>query len=407
MESVFDSLRALTPAAFVLKAIVSVIVADGLLLSFILFRRVYRKRYFARRDARMFGIRQQWDAIISGEIPYTSWRGQVTERQLIEAMVLDAYDIASPQEAVLLLRFLRESGSLATMILEARQHKGWRRHNALVALGRTHAPEAIAALAEGLRVDDAEIRQAALRGLEQMACPQAAQQILNWIDEVGVIVPALPLQNALIQTCAERPQILLPHLQNPEPGVRELLGRVLAEMTTPSIAEDMLRFADDPLAELRAAAARGLVYLEPGAAIEVLSELAKDPVWFVRLRAVVSLGKLCHPAAVSSLLRGLGDSNRLVRLRAAEGLVDFRVDLAQIFVRVIALHDQYGLHAYLTAIETAGLRTALEVQIREQMESRESGEQATVTTLLEVLHTARLPAKATASAEKIQVGTPA
>jgi len=225
MESVFDSLRALTPAAFVLKAIVSVIVADGLLLSFILFRRVYRKRYFARRDARMFGIRQQWDAIISGEIPYTSWRGQVTERQLIEAMVLDAYDIASPQEAVRLLRFLRESGSLATMILEARQHKGWRRHNALVALGRTHAPEAIAALAEGLRVDDAEIRQAALRGLEQMACPQAAQQILNWIDEVGVIVPALPLQNALIQTCADA--------KRPDPDLRRASANTSAPPSEP------------------------------------------------------------------------------------------------------------------------------------------------------------------------------
>ena len=55
MVSAFESFRRLGPAAFVLKAIVSMIVADVLLLGFILLRRTYRKRYFARRDARQFG----------------------------------------------------------------------------------------------------------------------------------------------------------------------------------------------------------------------------------------------------------------------------------------------------------------------------------------------------------------
>src|SRR5207248_824836 len=96
MRSAFDTFRKLGPAAFVVKAIVSVIVADVLLLGFILLRRTYRKWYFADRDARMFAIRQKWNALVSGEIPYTAWRTRASERQLIETMVLDAFEIASP-----------------------------------------------------------------------------------------------------------------------------------------------------------------------------------------------------------------------------------------------------------------------------------------------------------------------
>src|SRR6266446_7419 len=92
-----------------------------------------------------------------------------------------------------------------------------------------------------------------------------------------------------------------------------------------------------------------------GLAFDLLSELARDPIWFVRLRAIVSLGKFSDPRAVPSLLRGLTDANRLVRLRAAEALVDLKKDMAPIFERVVETGDRYGLHAYLTALENSNL----------------------------------------------------
>src|ERR1700688_4193913 len=356
MGSAFDTFRKLGPASFVLKAIISVIVVDVLLLAFILLRRTYRKWHFANRAARMLAIRQQWDALISGEIPYATWRTKPSDRQLVETMVLDAFEVAAPEESARLLKFMRDSGLVEKCISDARNHHGWRRHRALVALGRTRAPEGIRALAEGLRDRETETRLAALRGLGRMACPEAAKEILNWVDDVGLVVPALPLQSALIHSCAERPQVLLPHLQHADKTVREVLGRVLGEVATPSLGPELLRFADDDLPELRAAAARGLLYLNPGDAITVLSELAKDAVWFVRLRAIVRLGGFCHPTAIRSLVHGLTDSNRLVRLRAAEGLVDFKTQLLPIFEKVVVLRDQYGLHAFLTALENAGLQ---------------------------------------------------
>jgi HEAT repeat protein len=364
MESAFDAFRKIGPGAFVLKAIVAAIAADILLLGFILLRRAYRKRYFAKRDARVFEIRRRWDALISGQIPYETWRTKPADRRIVETMALDAFETASSDESARLLKFLRESGLIEKCIFDARQHRGWRRHRALVALGRTRAPEGIPALGEGLRDRHLETRLAALRGLGRMACSEAAEEILHWVEEAGLTVPALPLQGALVQCCGERPKVLLPYLQHSEGAVREVLGRVLGEVSTPSLGTDMLQFVDDSLPELRAAAARALSHAEPGVAIDVLSELARDDMWFVRLRAIVSLGRLSHRAAIPPLLKGLTDSNRLVRLRAAEALVDIKAEMVPIFEEVVATADRYGFHAYVAALDNAGLQGKLESELK-------------------------------------------
>lgn len=389
MASVFELFRRLNPATFVLKAILAAIAADVLLLAYILLRRTYRKRYFAKRDARLLQVRQQWDELISGKIPYETWRTKPSDRRLVETIVLDAFEVAGPQESARLLRFLRASGLIEKLIFDARHHHGWRRQRALVALGRTRAPEGIPALAEGLRDRTLETKLAALRGLARMACPEAAEEILHWVGEAGLVVPELPLQSALIQCCAERPQALLPYLLHARGAVREVLGRVLGEVATPSLGPDALQFVDDDLDELRAAAARALSHADPGMAIEVLSDLAQDPVWFVRLRAIVSLGKMSHLNAIPLLLRGLTDSNRLVRLRAAEGLVDFKTEMVPIFEKVVATQDRYGFYGYLTALENADLQGKLEAELKSTTRIS-APEQAA---LLEVLRTGALSAE--------------
>jgi hypothetical protein len=364
MESAFEKIWSLGPAAFVLKAIVAAAIADGLLLAFILLRRTYRKHYFRKRDARAFELRQQWQDLISGKIPYSAWRGNAFDRRIVETIALDGMDAAGSEECARTLRFLRANGLIEKRIFEARHFTGWRRLRALVALGRTRASEGIPALGEALRDNDLEARLAALRGLGRAASPQAAEEILAWVGEKGLVVPALPLQSALIQCCAERPQMLLPYVQNAQGPLREALGRVLGEVATPSLGLDLLQFVGDDLDELRAAAARALAQSPSGMALDVLNELARDPTWFVRLRAIVSLGKLSDRRAIPALLRGLTDANRLVRLRAAEALVALKIEMVPIFQQVVASGDRYGLHAYLTAVENANVVAKLEEELQ-------------------------------------------
>jgi HEAT repeat protein len=395
MASGFEILHRLEPSAFVFKAIIGAIAADVLLLAFILLRRSYRMHYFRKRDARVFELRQQWDALISGEIPFETWRTKSFDRRIIEDMALDAFEAAAADQSARLLKFLRTSGLIEKRIFEARKLKGWRRRTALVALGRTRAPEGIPALSEALRDHDPEARNAALRGLGRLGSPEAAEEILHWLAESGLNVPILPLQNALINCSRERPQILLPYLQLAGPQLREVLARVLGEVASPSLGTELIGMADDELPELRAAAARALSNAQPGHAVEVLGELSRDVVWFVRLRAVVAIGKLYDKKAIPHLINALTDSNRLVRMRAAEGLVDLKSELVSIFAQVVKTRDRYGLHAFLAALENADLRNRLDAEIRQAAYSGIKDEREE---LLAVLSAGKLTEPQTATA---------
>src|SRR5258706_1093030 len=109
MESIVDKIWRLGAAGLVLKAIIVAVIADALLLAFILLRRTYRKRYLARRDARVFELRQKWNALTSGQISFLSWRNKSFDHQLLETMALDAFDSAVPHVAVRFLQFIHES----------------------------------------------------------------------------------------------------------------------------------------------------------------------------------------------------------------------------------------------------------------------------------------------------------
>src|SRR5256885_16730750 len=110
MASIFEMLWHAGPAAFIASAIMVALAADALLLGFILGRRTYRKRYFAKRDARVFEFRQKWDALVSGEIPCETWRKKPFDRRIIETIALDALEAAAPDESGRLLKILRASG---------------------------------------------------------------------------------------------------------------------------------------------------------------------------------------------------------------------------------------------------------------------------------------------------------
>src|SRR5260370_35102742 len=94
MESICEKLWSIGTAGVVLKASVAAIVADASVLGVILIQRFYRKRYFAKRDGRVFELRKNWDRMISGQIPYESWRGKPFARRIVETIALDALEAA-------------------------------------------------------------------------------------------------------------------------------------------------------------------------------------------------------------------------------------------------------------------------------------------------------------------------
>jgi HEAT repeat protein len=358
MPSVFsriiEFIERLGPAGIVAQAIIASAVGIALLLTFILGRRGWKSRIFRRRDRRALVIRQKWDGIVSGRLPYEQWRFDAVDRDIVETILLDKLEIAPVEEAAQLLRCLRESGLLDLRIYEARQHTGWRRRKALVALGRMRAPEVIPALSHALEDRQVETRMAAVRGLGRLGLPEAAIPILEKVVQGELDVPPTPLQNALLSCCRWRPGILVPYLRKARDDTRGLLARVLGEIATGDLGEDLLLLAYDPLPDVRAAAARALGEAQPEVALSALGTLATDTEWFVRLRAVVSLGQMRHVRTIPVLIELLCDKTRYVRLRSAMALARLEEQLPEIFALVVQKHDRYALQSLVSELQRSG-----------------------------------------------------
>ncbi|HEX9759672.1 MAG TPA: HEAT repeat domain-containing protein [Candidatus Acidoferrales bacterium] len=354
MRFAFDRIREFGPAGIVLEAILASMVGITLLVAFILLRRAWRRRQFRRREERALAIRGKWEGIVSGRIPAANWRFHPIDREIIQSILLDALEVSPPEQAAPLLRCLRNSGLFDTLVHEARTLHGWRRNRALLALGRTRAPEAIAALGEGLDSRDAHTRLDAVRAMGRTGLPEAAIPILERLVGGELGVPVSPLQNALLNACRPRPAVLLPFLRRAPDEVRPLLARVLGEIANEELGDELLVLVHDKLAEVRAAAARALGRAKPRVALSALATLGSDKEWFVRLRAVVALGELRDPLAIPMLIATLCDSNRLVRLRSAAALAQHEEHLAEILELVQRTGDRYALHALVSELERSG-----------------------------------------------------
>jgi HEAT repeat protein len=354
MGSVFKGIEKFGPAGLVLEAILASLLGILLLVGFIVLRRWYRARYFHKRNQRTVALRSQWDKILSGEIPAQDWRFNPLDCNIVESILLDSIEMSPADKLPVLLDCLRVSGLLDMRIYEARTARGLKQRTALLALGRTRAMEAIPALAAGLDSNLRETRIAAVRGLGRTARREAAIPILDRIVTGHFDAPERSLKNALVNCCRSDPDVLVHYIEQTQGPVRELLARVLGELASPELGEELLVLASDILPEVRASAARALGNTNAFYTLPALHTLAADAEWFVRLRAVVALGQIENVGKISILLRSLCDANRHVRQRAAWALARMEPQLDQILEDVVASKDDYALQAFVSELERSG-----------------------------------------------------
>ena len=354
MGFIFNLIEKLGPAGLVVQAILVSQLGILLLVGFIVLRRWYRARYFHRRNQRTVALRSQWEGIVSGRISAKDWRSDPLDCDIVESILLDSIEMSPADQLPPLLDCLRVSGLLDMRIYEARTLRGWKQRTALLALGRTRAVEAIPALAEGLDSRLRETRIAAVRGLGRTARMEAAIPILDRIVNGQFDAPERSLKHALVNCCRSCPDLLVNYIAHTHGPVRELLARVLGELASPELGEELLILASDALPEVRASAARALGNTNTSYTLPALHTLAADPEWFVRLRAVVALEQLENTGKISILLHSLCDANRHVRQRAAWALARMEPQLEHILEDVVATKDDYALQAFVSELERSG-----------------------------------------------------
>ena len=354
MDFAFNPGQEFATARLILKAILLSLLGIFHLIAFIAARRWHRARYFRRLSERTLALRSQWSGIIDGTVCPRTWRLNRLDCELVESMLLDSIEAANAEQLPGLLACLRSSGLLDLRIHQARSGVGWIQRSALVALGRTRAVEAVAALEEALDSPATETRVAAARGLGRTGLPQAAVAILDHLLSGGLPISEYTVKNALANCCRHSPQTLLPYLKDANGPARTIVARVLAELATPALGEDLIVLATDGDAEVRASAARAMGASQASFALPVLSVLVRDQEWFVRLRAVVALSSIPEPGRIRPLLHALCDSNRYVRQRAAWALSQMGSHLEQILYQVVDTQDSYALQAFVSELERTG-----------------------------------------------------
>ena len=354
MGSAFSWIEQLGPSGFLVNAIFVSLASIGVLLAYILVRRAYRRRQIRTRAEHTIAIRNLWDALLDGRVPVEHWRFNALDCDIIETILLDQLEVAPRARAKHMRRFLRTSGLLDRRIYESRHVRGWQRQRALAALGRMRTPEGIPALTEALDDPSAETRVAAIQALGRTGVSKAAVPILDRITRGSLHAPATVLQNTLFSCCRLRPSVLLSYVPKAEDTFRPMLARVLAEVATPELGDDLQVLVSDPLAEVRASAARALGQARPQQALMLLANLAADEEWFVRLRAAVALGELRDVRAIPALIETLCDSNRYVRLRSAAALARLEAYVEEILGLVQQRGDLYALHALVSELERSG-----------------------------------------------------
>ena len=354
MASVFDGLTLEGPAAIVVEALGTTVTSIALLLGFILLRRTIRSRYFRRLNRRTREIRENWHLIVSGGIPSESWFFDRIDQPIVEGIILDRLEVAKAEEAYLLQERLRNSGLLDKRIREVRRLRGWRRRQAILALGRMRIAESIPALAAALLDPDEETAVDAVRGLGRVGSPEAAKPILDRLAQGPSKCPPQTLQSALLNCFQHNASLLLADIKRHDESLRPILARVLAEAADENLQGDLLELASDPSAEVRASSARALAVAQPPYALTALSRLATDEEWFVRLRAIVALGTLKNRRAIPLLIEGLRDANRYVRLRAASALASIEGEEEKIFYLTRQTDDRYALQALVSEMQRSG-----------------------------------------------------
>ncbi len=212
----------------------------GMLLVFLMGRRVIHSFRIRRYDELAFKIHNQWREIVRGGVPMETWRKDPMQCEIVQSIVIQEIGAATGKDRAGLQEFLRASGLIDLCIEKVKEGHGWSRRRAILALGAMRVPEAIAPLSEVLDDWQLETRVAAVQALGRTGLAEAAEPIIEAFMVGGLKVPLDPVTNALLRCYLDRPAAILPFLRRSQGESRELLARVASELATAEMADDRL-----------------------------------------------------------------------------------------------------------------------------------------------------------------------
>ncbi|MGH9788364.1 MAG: HEAT repeat domain-containing protein, partial [Candidatus Acidiferrales bacterium] len=367
----------------------ALVVSNVALVSLLVGRRWVRQRYFARRNSLATRLERDWAGWLREGQPPPSWLAEEMPRTvLVEKAVASIEQEGKlcaqtslcallPAEAGLpcvevgagcagpefVRRRAEEWGLVEWQVEASRRADDLERAERIIRLGRLRSRRALQFLSEQLEDASADVRLAAVRALGMLATPEAAQPLLALLCQPALRVSIPSWQEALMNCCRQNPELLLSNVRELGGLPRTLLLRVLAEVATPEMAPLLGELASSEDAQVRAHVARALGRLPQAEALALLLALARDPVWFVRVRALRSLEQGSGWEAVRGLLKGLNDDHPKVRQAAGESLARRPLALDELFAEARLILTPAGWRVLLGEVGRQGLFWVLAEQL--------------------------------------------
>lgn len=246
-----------------------------------------------------------------------------------------------------------------TLLRRARAHRtqggGWRRAAALVELARVGHPHARRHLyARALQSEDAEVREATVRGLGALASqrPWAVDLLVEALEEERAPRSRVAAQ---LEALAPRPGWRLERLLGDDrPAVRYWGAMLLARY--PTIGGDALRrLTVDADPSVRRAAVESLGTRCDREALALVLRRLDDDVMYVRAHACRAAGAIGGMAVAAHLIPLLADEAWWVRDAAKDTLTALGPDVAPLLEPVLDSPDRFARNGAAEVLQDVGV----------------------------------------------------
>lgn len=257
--------------------------------------------------------------------------GEVADIAAVEAALDSHLERSARAERKALKKLYSALGLVQRYLGRLRSAPRWTdRAQAAHALGRLGAVEAIPALVDALRDphEDAHgVKLAAAQALTEMRAVEAVPLLLEQLSERDEW--ASPRIAEILVGFGER---ALPHLvesldAEAHANLRVWAAQIIGRIGHPSAVSALLVHVRDRSQHVRMSVAEALGHLRDRRAVDDLVGVAlNDPVAAVRAEAARALGRIGDPAVLRQLVELLGDPDYWTRLRAIEAIEAIRPD---------------------------------------------------------------------------------
>jgi HEAT repeat protein len=234
----------------------------------------------------------------------------------------------------------------------------WRRIAALRILTRVRWSLAPVLLERALESDDEVVVAAAVRGLGELGDAHSSSLLVDALRDGRSSRSRIATQ--LDHAPGSTPSLLTPLLHDLDPAVRFWGATLLAgHAARAEVARELVAATRDDAPSVRAAAVEGLSSSDAPEATTVVRLLLADPVWYVRVHALRTLGSLERDDLLPEAAALLGDESWWVREAAKEALERRPKRAAELLLDYLEHPDAFARNGAAETLQNIGYLDAL------------------------------------------------